>query len=265
MTDTPTQDAPAEEAKALSDAEPAQLPWADVEAEHFQLLRLVPMTVDRATGPRPLRFVQMGRAERHSHERSLLRMKIELPNQRVRKEQNCLDVWADHQQHLVHIDPPTLSMEPINRGLGRYLLAQGALWAQRRWPTYKVEGAELPNKDALVEDTRLRRDHVLRTQGLDVEYADPQHLKGRYNEVKVGQLLPNWNTEKVQLVDILDAANMLQLADQNLQELEGKLRQKDEKVSKYQREDSSLRFTIVCLIAFAVFQAGLLIWIATHR
>jgi hypothetical protein len=26
-----------------------------------------------------------------------------------------------------------------------------------------------------------------------------------------------------------------------------------------------LRFTITCLVAFAVFQAGLLIWIATHR
>ncbi|MGV8710757.1 hypothetical protein ACV35Q_31675, partial [Pseudomonas aeruginosa] len=30
------------------------------------------------------------------------------------------------------------------------------------------------------------------------------------------------------------------------------------------RDDTSLRFTIACLTAFAVFQAGLLIWIATH-
>ncbi|MEK1839763.1 MAG: hypothetical protein AAAB23_31035, partial [Pseudomonas sp.] len=36
-------------------------------------------------------------------------------------------------------------------------------------------------------------------------------------------------------------------------------------VSKYKREDTGLRFTIICLVAFAVFQAGLLIWIATHR
>ena len=29
-------------------------------------------------------------------------------------------------------------------------------------------------------------------------------------------------------------------------------------------EDSSLRFTIMCLVALALFQAGLLIWIATR-
>jgi hypothetical protein len=66
-------------------------------------------------------------------------------------------------------------------------------------------------------------------------------------------------------VEILEAGNMLQAAEQNLQELETKLRQQEEKVSKYKREDSGLRFTIACLIAFVVFQAGLLIWIATHR
>lgn len=36
-------------------------------------------------------------------------------------------------------------------------------------------------------------------------------------------------------------------------------------MNKYKREDSGLRFTITCLVAFAVFQAGLLIWIATQR
>ena len=58
---------------------------------------------------------------------------------------------------------------------------------------------------------------------------------------------------------------MLQQAEQNLQEQEVKLREKEEKLGRYQREEMGLRFTITCLVAFAVFQAGLLIWIATHR
>jgi hypothetical protein len=58
---------------------------------------------------------------------------------------------------------------------------------------------------------------------------------------------------------------MLQQAEQNLQEQDVKLRKQDEAVTRFKREDSSLRFTIACLVAFAVFQAGLLIWIATHR
>lgn len=68
----------------------------------------------------------------------------------------------------------------------------------------------------------------------------------------------------MQRVEILDAADLLQQADQQLQEKEGQLRERDERVAKYRREDSGLRFTITCLVAFAVFQAGLLIWIATR-
>ncbi|MNH25574.1 hypothetical protein D3C79_855760 [compost metagenome] len=192
-------------------------------------------------------------------------MSIQLPGQKVRKEQNHLDIWVDHQQKHVRIGPDSgLQIEPLNRGLGRFLLAQAVSWAQRKWSHYRVEGAALANKDALNEDTRLRRDHLLHSHGLEVEYADAQHLKGRYVDAQVGELKGGWNADKVQRVEILDAAQMLQQAEQNLQEKEAQLRERDERVSKYRREDSGLRFTITCLVAFAVFQAGLLIWIATH-
>ncbi len=265
MTDAPTQDA----AQATDEPvapEPAPLPWADLTPEHFQLLRLAPLPTDRISGPRPLRFVQYGHAERHSKEHSLLRMEIRLPGQKTRKEQNILDIRVDHEQRQVTIGPDSgLQIEPLNRGIGRYLLAQGVAWAQRRWPGYRLEGGLLANKDALNEDTRLRRDHVLRSSGVEVEYADAQHLKGRYVETQVGQLKGGWNTDKLQRVDIIDAASMLQAAEQKLHEKEAQLRERDERVAKFKREDSGLRFTITCLVAFAVFQAGLLIWIATHR
>lgn len=262
MTEAAPQDAPETPEAA---PEPAPLPWAEVTAEHFQMLRLAPLPTDRNSGARPLRFVQYGYAERHNKDISLLRMSIQLPGQKVRKEQNHLDIWVDHQQKHVRIGPDSgLQIEPLNRGLGRFLLAQAVSWAQRKWSHYRVEGAALANKDALNEDTRLRRDHVLHSHGLEVEYADAQHLKGRYVDAQVGELKGGWNADKVQRVEILDAAQMLQQAEQNLQEKEAQLRERDERVSKYRREDSGLRFTITCLVAFAVFQAGLLIWIATH-
>lgn len=244
----------------------ADLPWADVHTEHTKMLRLTPLQTDRATGARPLRFVQYGYAERHSKERSLLRMDIQLPGQRVRKEQNHLDVWVDHVNHSVHFGPDSgLQIEPLNRGIGRFLIAQGVNWAQKKWSHYRIEGDTLASKDGLNEDTRLRRDHVLRTHGFDVVYADAQHMKGSYKDVQVGELHGSWNTEKVQLVSILEASQMLQQAEQNLLEQEVKLRKQEEKVTQFKREDSGLRFTIACLVAFSVFQAGLLIWIATHR
>ncbi|MDD2046512.1 hypothetical protein [Pseudomonas putida] len=262
MTEAAPQDAPETPEAA---PEPAPLPWAEVTAEHFQMLRLAPLPTDRNSGARPLRFVQYGYAERHNKDISLLRMSIQLPGQKVRKEQNHLDVWVDHQEKHVRIGPDSgLQIEPLNRGLGRFMLAQAVSWAQRKWSHYRVEGAALANKDALNEDTRLRRDHLLHSHGLEVEYADAQHLKGRYVDVPVGELKGGWNADKVQRVEILDAAQMLQQAEQNLQEKEAQLRERDERVSKYRREDSGLRFTITCLVAFAVFQAGLLIWIATH-
>ncbi|MGE1156769.1 hypothetical protein [Pseudomonas kitaguniensis] len=262
---TPEQsaDTPAENAEAV---EAPALPWADVHAEHFKMLRLAPLATDRATGVRPLRFVQFGYAERHDKHHSLLRMIIQLPGQRVRREQNQLDIWVDHDKHRVHFGPGTsLEIEPANRGIGRFLVAQAAAWAKKKWSDYRVDGVDLSNKDALNEATRLRRDHFLRVHGFDVAYADVQHLKGKVQPGRVGDMLDSWNTEKVQFVEILEAAQMLQQAEQNLAEHEVKLRKEEEKVTKFKREDTGLRFTITCLVAFTVFQAGLLIWIATHR
>jgi hypothetical protein len=66
------------------------------------------------------------------------------------------------------------------------------------------------------------------------------------------------------MVDLLDAAAMLQQADQSLREQDAKLRKLDSRIELFRREDSSLRFTIACLVAFCMFQAGLLIWMATR-
>jgi hypothetical protein len=263
MTDTPASPDTTAETEA---APVVELPWADVDVEHRRLLRLAPLQTDRTTGARPLRFVEFGYAQRHGEAHSLMRMRITLPGQRVRKEQNHLDIWVDHRTQRVHVGPDSgLQIEPMNRGLGRFMAAQGIGWVKQRWPGYTVDGTDLNNKDALIEDTRLRRDHFLRMQGFDVVYADPQHLKGRVKEVRVGDLLGDWNVEKLQGVEIIEAAQMLQHAEQNLAEQAVKLRQHEEKVSQYQRDDAGLRFTITCLVAFAVFQAGLLIWIATQR
>jgi len=260
----PPPEAPAPTPAEAAPAAP-QLPWDEVEPEHFQLLRLVPLPADRTTGPRPLRFVQLGRAVRHSAPYSLLRMQIALPGQHTRPEQNRLDVWLDHTTHTLFTVPAVLQTEPANRGIGRFLLAEAAIWAQTHWGHYQLAGAELPNKDALVEDQRLRRDHVLKTHGLEVAYEDAQHLKGSYKGLRVGGMLATWNAERIQPVELLDIATMLQLADHKLQEKEVQLRKQEEAVSAYRRDDHSLRFTIACLIAFSVFQAGLLIWMATHR
>lgn len=255
---TPTAEQPAETSA------PAH-PWQDLPAEPFQLLRLAPLSTDRNTGARPLRFVQLRRGERHSPEQSLLRLEIDLPGQKVRREQNILDVWVDHRSREVRFaDDKGLQIEPVNRGLGRYLAAHSILWARQYASGYKIEGGALSLKDGFSDDARMRRDHFLRAQGFDVDYQDPLQLKGSYSAKSVSALSAEWTHEKVQIVELLDAAAMLQQADQTLREQEVKIGKLEQRIDQFKRDDSSLRFTIASLVVFAVFQASLLIWIATH-
>ncbi|WP_070886228.1 hypothetical protein M1D96_12445 [Pseudomonas sp. D1-3] len=239
-------------------------PWANLHPEHFRLLRLSPLPVDRHTGARPLRFVQLGRLERHSKEQSLLRLSLQLPGQKVRKEQNVLELWLDHRAKEARFGPDSgLSLEPQNRGLGRFLLAQAAAWAKQHCAHYSLESGPLPSRDALNDEARARRDHCLKAQGFSVDYQENQ-LKAQYSAARVSALHSDWNADKVQFIEQLDAAQMLQLADQNLQEQDVQLRKQRERLEQLKREDGGLRFTIACLVAFCLFQAGLLIWIATH-
>ncbi len=253
------------EQQSPEEAAPQPHPWAELAAERFELLRLAPLPIDRHTGARPLRFVELGRVERHSKEQSLLRLVIQLPGQKVRKEQNLLEVWADHRNKEVRFGPDSgLRLEPQNRGLGRFLLGQGIAWARQRWAHYRIEGGALPAKDALDNEVRLRRDHVLKAQGFAVDYLDNLQLKASYGAGRVSELHGDWHREKVQVVDLQEAAAMLEQADQNLQRQDVEIRKLEERITVYKREDSGLRFTIACLVAFAVFQAGLLIWITTR-
>ncbi|WP_252275362.1 hypothetical protein [Pseudomonas subflava] len=260
MNDT---DAPQPEEQAEQAPQPH--PWEGLQAEHFQLLRLAPLPADRSSGLRPLRFVRLGRAERHSSAQSLLRLTVDLPGQRLRREQNVLEVWVDHRNREVRFGADQgLQIEPLDRGLGRFLLAQGIAWARQRWGSYTVEGGALAVKDVLSEDARLRRDHFLRIQGFDVAYQDLAQVKASYSASRVSVLNPEWNQDKVQVIDLLDCGAMLQQADQNLHEQQVKITKLERRIDLFKREDSGLRFTIACLVALALFQAGLLIWIATR-
>jgi hypothetical protein len=228
-------------------------------------LRLAALPTDRHTGARPLRFIQLGRVERLGKQHSLLRLTLQLPGQRVRKEQNIFEVWANHEQRTVRFGPDTgLLVQPENRGLGRFMLAQGIAWARQHFAHYQVENTPLPSKDAFSEEARARRDHCLQAQGFVVEYLDPLKIKAQCGAPRVSSLHGDWHTEKVQIVELLDAASMLQQADQSLREQEVKVRKLEARIDVFKREDGGLRFTITCLVAFCVFQAGLLIWIATR-
>lgn len=261
----PDSSAPSNASEPLPPAEAHPHPWSELAPERFRLLRLPALPTDRDNGPRPLRFVELGQIERHSPQQSLLRLSVRLPGEVLAKKRNMLEIWADHRTKELRFGPDTgLHLEPVNRGLGRFMLAQGIAWAQKRWAHYLIEGGALPAKDLTGEEMRMRRDHCLLSQGFDVTYPEPERLKATYSAPRVSALRPDWNVEKVQIIELQDAAAMLEQADRNLLERDNRIRDIQERLSRLRREDGTLRFTIGCLIVFALFQAGLLIWIATR-
>lgn len=243
----------------------AEHPWRSLEPERFQVLRLNALPADRETGLRALRFVSFGRVERHSDSESLLRLVISVPGQSPHKDINTLEVWADHKQQQIHINPDfPLRCDPANRGLGRFLLAQAALWAGKRWGFYTVASQPLLIKYASNDAARLRRDHALQAQGFSVTYEDAVQMRAVCSVGRVSQLHSDWNDNKVSVISAIDSAIMLQNADQKLNEQNVLIKKLNEHITRLKSEDSTLRFTISILAIFAVFQAALLIWIATR-
>src|SRR5699024_6862671 len=203
--------------------------------------------------------------ERNSETESILRLTLQLPARHTNSEANILKVWADHQEQQVRINNELpVRTQPANRGLGQYMLAQAIASARMRSNRYTVASQTRLVKHASTDAARLRRDHALQALGFAVTYEDAVQMRAVCSVGRVSQLHSDWNESKVTLVDTLDSAMMLQNADQNLNSQRTQIKKLNERIDLLKSEDSTLRFTIAMLAIFAVFQAALLIWMATR-
>jgi hypothetical protein len=237
--------------------------WRQLPDEHFDLLRLTAQPTDRDTGARPLRFVQFARLERHSQEQSLLRLSIQVPEQSLRKEQNHLELWLDHSRQAAQFRPANgLSVEPQNRGLGRFLLAQAALWGRQHGALYELIPAE-PFQQPLSVRARLFLRQILHAPQ-DAHQMASTLPDEEGASAPLGDLNTEWNREKVQIVGRLESALLLQQLYDRHNQQDALLRKQSEQLTQFRHEKSTLHFTITCLWIFNICMAGLLIWIAVH-
>ncbi len=244
---------------------PEQLPpplpaidWPELTAGQFSLLCLPALPTDAHTGLRPLRFLRLGQAECHTPEFSLLSLDAQTPQQTAGR--NRLEVRVDHRSHQVCLAEPLLVTEPPNHGLGRFLLAQGIQWAIQHWPDYQLERMALPASAVPSESDRLRRDNALQSQGFQITYEEEG--LAWLDSVPVSSLNPHWNQERVQRLGLLEAAGLLEQADQLRTRQQKEVRQLGQQLDSLRHEENALRFAIGCLIVFTLFQAVLLVWMA---
>ncbi len=265
MTEPARATEPITPAAELENTAAAEHPWLQLNAERFQVLRLAALPADRETGLRALRFVSLGRVERHNQDESFLRLTVSLPGQTTHKEINNFEVWADHLEQKIRINPDLpLRTAPGNRGLGRFIIAQAVIWAQKHWGHYAVAEQALLVKHCTDEAARLRRDHALQAQGFTVSYEDPVKMSATCSAGRVSELHNDWNEKKVSQISSLNTAAMLEKADQSIHEQNRQIKVLNDHIDLLKREDTTLRFTITLLTIFAVFQAALLIWIAAR-
>lgn len=242
-----------------------QKAWAALPYDNVQILRLAPLSAERETGLRPLLFGCLSRISRHSKEISMLRLSVVFPDKKAGKSSNKLELWVDHREKTIQIVPHDgLITEPGNRGLGRLLMAQAVSWCSPKWNDYSLPSLELKTKLVPNDLARLRRDHALQAQGFTVTYNDGVQMSASCTAMRLESLGGDWNRDKIRIMDHLEAAHLLHSSDLNLKSQTGQINALNQKLELLQRDDNTMRFTIFTLIFFAIFQAGLLIWMATR-
>lgn len=257
MSDTPTPDA--EPTPEAGDT-PAEHPWANLPLEHRALLRLPALPADAQLGPRPLCIVEWLQAERHSPLESLLRLGVRLNGGRAPVRNNLIEVWLDHSARRVVFGPAQgLVLELTGRGLGRFLLAQAIGWAKRNAAGYAVEERPLPPASG---QARQLRDHWLLSQGFRVQYPEDPTQKPLFHAPSLDSLSEDWNHDKVQPLSTGDLMSLLEGAHQQALEQDAQVRRLEQRLQRAQQEDGVLRFSLTCLVTFALFQTGLLIWMS---
>ena len=256
---------PADPATGGTALQRKQRAWATLPYDSVQILRLAPLAAERETGLRPLLFACLSRISRHSKELSMLRLAVRLPEQKIDKAVNHLEIWVDHVEKEIRIVPEHgLVTKPGNRGLGRLLLAQAIDWCRPAWNDYSMPSIDLKTKLVNNELARTRRDHALQAQGFTVTYNDAVQMSARCSVIRLEQLGRDWNRDKVRIMDHLEVAHLLFSSDQNLKAQTSQISKLKERIELLQRDDNTLRFTIFTLMFFAVFQGALLIWMATR-
>lgn len=242
-----------------------QREWSKLPYERSSLLRLAALPADRTTGLRPLMFASLDKVSRHNKEVSLLRLRLRLPGSKEEKGLNQLDVWVDHKSKEISLVPEHgLHLAPANRGLGRFMLASIVRWCSPSWSEYSLPPVALKSRLVADDAARLRRDHALQAQGFTLTYEDAVKMSAVCSAMKLEQLHSEWNKDKVRELDNLEVAQLLHTSDMNLKAQTAQINQLLEQQASLKRDDNTLRFTIVTLIFFSIFQACLLIWMASR-
>jgi hypothetical protein len=199
--------------------------------------------------------------ERAAH-LELFRLKVSCDGEAKADTGNLLEVLVDHRNRRVRFGPlENVRMQPAQRGLGGYLLAQLIEWCQRSCDDYSITPIILRAEEVGSEESRLIREKLLLRAGFDLSYTNEERTAGRAQANRMSNLISSWNTEKVAAIQISDILNQLREQEQLNRKQQAQVSQLQRVIDNFKNNDLSQRFAIGCLIVFAIFQALMLLWV----
>lgn len=199
--------------------------------------------------------------ERAAH-LELFRLRVNIDGESKSDEGNLLEVLVDHKNRRVRFGPlEQIRIQPAQRGLGGYLLAQLIEWCQRSCGDYSITPLILHADEVSNEESRLIREKLLLRAGFDLNYINEEHTAGRAQANRVSSLISSWNNEKVAAIQVNDILNQLREQEQLNRKQLTQMSQLQRVIDNFKNNDMSQRFAIGCLIVFAIFQALMLLWV----
>ncbi|GAA6130152.1 hypothetical protein [Halopseudomonas sabulinigri] len=192
----------------------------------------------------------------------LLRLQVRFEGEALPENGNCLEVMVDHKRQRVRFGPLSgVSIQPAQRGLGTFMLAQLIHWCQRYCGEYAVTPISLRAEDFKSGDARNAFESVLSRAGFTVTTLDEDTHSGVAQSNRVNDLIGSWNTERIQPLQIGNLLGQLREHEALNLKQTAQLNNLQSVIAGYKRSDMGNRFAIGCLIVFSIFQALMLLWV----
>tara|TARA_R110001592_G_scaffold100336_1_gene284828 strand:+ start:2161 stop:2952 length:792 start_codon:yes stop_codon:yes gene_type:complete len=240
---------------------PARDPLARIRATDLYWIQLKAIYKGRLIA-QPERLAKVTVYQDKAGHLEIYRLHVQLEEETLAEGSNHLDVLIDHRNRRVRFAPVnTLRIQPAQRGIGGFLLAQLVEWCQRHYSDYAVTPIVLQADEAVNDEGRHIRDKMLSRAGFELSLPEDAAAAGHARVGRVDDLISQWNTERV---GVLHVTSLLkQLRDQELlnNKQSAQMAQLQRTIDQYRSNDTGQRFAIGCLIVFAVFQALMLLWI----
>jgi len=240
---------------------PVRDPFARMRVSNLYWIQLKAVYKGRQVA-QPERLARVTVFQDRAAHLEVCRLQVQLEGEALVDGANHMEVLVDHQERRVRFAPINgLRMQPAQRGIGGFLLAQLIEWCQRNHAEYSVTPILLKGDDAESDEARQIRNKLLARAGFDITESGAESTTGHARAAGVDALLSQWNPERISVLQVADLLKQLRDQESINHKQSIQLTQLQRAIDQYQNNDTGQRFAIGCLIVFAIFQALMLLWV----